>query len=165
MTEMTDRLELPLLAAGQAQKEITHNEALARLAALVQPVVQAITSSVPASPVAGQCWLVGTGATGAWAGRDGALAAWTTGGWRFVAPFDGMQVWSLGDAMPVIRVAGNWTLGIVRAASVKVAGLQVVAARQPAIPTPAGGATIDTEARVVIAGILCALRSHGLIEA
>lgn len=66
MTDMTDRLALALIAPGQAQKEMTHNEALARLDIMVQPVVQAIApASVPASPTFGQCWIVGVGASGA----------------------------------------------------------------------------------------------------
>ena len=75
MSETSDRLKFPLLASGQAQKEATHNEALALADMLMQPVVQSVApASVPASPQPGQCWIIGTGATGAWAGHDGALA-------------------------------------------------------------------------------------------
>lgn len=62
----TDRLALPLLAAGQAQKEITHNEALGQLDMLVQLiVVSADLSAPPASPAEGQCWIVASGGSGA----------------------------------------------------------------------------------------------------
>ena len=48
MTLQTDRFALPLLATAQAQKEMTHNEALALLDAVVQPVVVAVApASVP----------------------------------------------------------------------------------------------------------------------
>jgi hypothetical protein len=40
--QISARLALPLLAAGQAGKEVTHNEALTRLDMLVQPAVAGI---------------------------------------------------------------------------------------------------------------------------
>ena len=149
MTEDTARLALPMLAAAQAQKEMTHNEALARIDIVAQPVVEAVgPSTVPAAPLEGQCWIVGTAPTGAWAGQAGALASWTGGGWRFIAPFEGMSAWSVADKGLVRREGSVWR----------------IAARQAAIPAPTGGATIDAEARAVIARILAALRVGGLIS-
>jgi hypothetical protein len=166
MNEETGRLGFPLLASGQAQKEITHNEALALADMLVQPVVQVVApANVPASPVPGQCWIVGGGATGAWAGHDGAIACWTAGGWRFAPPFDGMVAWSLADALPVKRAASAWEVGQIDAAAVRIHSQQVLGARQPAIADASGGTTIDAEIRVVVAAILAALRAHGLITA
>lgn len=164
MADMTDRLALPLLSAGQAQKEQTHNEALTLLSAMVQPVVQSVApAGVPASPQPGQCWIVGNGAAGAWSGKDGSIACWTQGGWRFAVPFDGMQVWSLADNLSATRVSGAWETGTVRAASVRIGSVQLVGQRQPAIADPAGGITIDAEARIAIASMLSAMRTHGLI--
>ena len=163
---MTDtaRLKLPLLAAAQAQKEMTHNEALTLLDAAVQATVVAVApASIPATPVPGQCWIVGTGATGAWAGHDGALATWMAGGWRFVAPFLGMAVWSLADNAPARRMSFGWYTGAVMGRWLEVDGAQVVSGRRPAIADPAGGATIDVESRATLVTILGALRGHGLI--
>jgi Protein of unknown function (DUF2793) len=164
MTDITDRLALTLIAPGQAQKEMTHNEALARLDIMVQPVVQAIApTSVPASPMLGQCWIVGVAATGAWLGRDDALAAWTAGGWRFITPFEGMAAWSIADAMQVIRRGTNWIIGEVNAQQVRINNVPVLTVRQPAIATPIGGSMIDGESRSAITNILGTLRTHGLI--
>jgi hypothetical protein len=164
MTEKSDRLALPLIVPGQAQKEMTHNEALSRLDITVQPVVQAVApTDVPANPQPGQCWIVGTGATGVWAGHDGALAAWTAGGWRFVEAFEGMAVWSIADAMPVIRRGTNWSIGHINSRQICVDNVRVLTARQPAIAMPVGGTVIDGESRLVIGNILATLRTHGLI--
>jgi Protein of unknown function (DUF2793) len=164
MTDTSDRLALPLIAPGQAQKEMTHNEALTRLDIMVQPAVQAVApSALPANPGLGQCWIVGVGATGAWAGRDGAIAAWTAGGWRFVAAFEGMTAWSIADTMLVIRRGGNWVIGQVNARQFKIDDVRVLTARQPAIATPTGGTSIDNESRTAISNILGTLRTHGLI--
>ena len=164
MTQTTDRLSLPLLAAGQAQKEVTHNQALALADMLIMPVVQAVApASIPATPATGQCWIVGTGATGAWAGHDGAITCYTSGGWLFAPAQDGMQVWSIADSVMVSHRNGSWVVGALTAKSLTVAGIQVIGAQQPAIPAPSGGATIDDMARATLTAVLTALKTHGLI--
>ncbi len=164
MSAQTDRLKLPLLAIAQAQKEMTHNEALTIVDVLAQPVVEAVgMSAVPTAPLPGQCWIVGATAAGAWAGQAGAIAAWTGGGWRFVAPRDGMHLWSLADGCMVRRAGSAWLIGQATATSLTIGGKQIVGAQQPAIAMPAGGGTIDGEARTTLNAILTALKNHGLI--
>jgi hypothetical protein len=162
--DTTPRLKLPMLAAGQAQKEITHNEALAILDLSVGTAVAGIGATVPpAAPGTGSAWIVGGAPTGAWAGQAGRVAGWTDGGWRFVVPHEGMAVWSLADRREARFVGGIWVLGEVRASRLLVDGVAVVGAQVPAIPTPSGGAAIDTVARAAIAAMLQAMRGHGLI--
>jgi hypothetical protein len=160
----TDRLGLPLMAAGQAQKELTHNEALLLLDVAAQAAVQsADLSTPPSSPAAGQCWIVAPSASGDWAGKDGALAGWTSGGWRFVMPQAGLRAWVL-DRGQSMRFDGTiWVDENVRADGYFVAGDRVISARQAAITGPSGGSTIDSEARAAISAVLTALRLHGLI--
>lgn len=69
----------------------------------------------PANPPVGATYLVATGATGVWAGKDGALAASSDGGWRFVAPVEGAQVLDRSSGLTVVRRDGSWEAGIVRA--------------------------------------------------
>ena len=164
MPDTTDRLALPLLATGQAQKEATHNEALARADMLIQPVVQSVAAaSVPTSPQIGQCWIVGSGATGAWAGHDAAIACWTGGGWRFADSFPGMCAWNIATASFALRGASSWSIGISNASQYRVNDMQVVGARQSAIPNPLSGTVVDAESRVALSAVLAALRAHGLI--
>ncbi len=165
MALQTDRLKLPLLAAAQAQKEVTHNEALALADIAVQTVVQSVApASVPATPVIGQCWIVGASPTGAWAGHAGAIAAWTSGGWRFVAPFEGMQAWSIADGTTVRRTTAAWLVGDLTAATLSVAGNQVVGTRRPRVLAPTGGSTIDSQARTTLAALIAGLEAHGLFS-
>lgn len=158
------RLGLPLLQVGQAQKEVSHNEALTLLDLAVQPVVEAVgVNTPPTDPVVGTCWIVGTAPNGAWTGRASALAGWTNGGWRFVAAREGMAVWSRADAT-LARFDGIlWAMGEIRGAHLVLAGHAVVGAQQPAIAAPTGGAMVDIEARAALTAILAALRTHGLI--
>jgi Protein of unknown function (DUF2793) len=161
MTESTDRFDLPCLAAAQAQKEVTHNEALALIDILLFPTVESVApSTVPSTPQLGACWIVGSNPSAAWLGQSGAIAGWTASGWRFASPVEGMRVWSLADSRFVQRVGGAWTLV---PQMVIIEGNQVVGARQGAIPNPNGGANIDAEARSAITLILARLRGHGLI--
>jgi Protein of unknown function (DUF2793) len=166
MALQSDRLKLPLLAAAQAQKEVTHNEALALADIAVQAVVQSVApANVPTSPAPGQCWIVGLSPTGAWAGRPGTIAAWTSGGWRFVAPFEGMQAWSIADGVMVRRGGSAWISGAMTATSLSVGGQQVVGARAARVIGPSGGATIDSQARAAIAALIAGLETHGLFSA
>jgi len=159
------RLGLPMLAAGQAQKEITHNEALTLLdIALCAAVDGTGTNVPPANPAEGATWIVGDAPTGAWAGHADALAGWTAGGWRFVPAAEGTTAWVKARGVEARFRNGAWTIGQVTAASLVVDGLPVVGARRPSIAAPVGGATADDEARRAVAAILETLRSHGLIE-
>ena len=72
MSEATERHQLPLLQSGQSQKEVTHNEALVRLDALLHLAVESRTASVPlVSPTLGATWIVAVGAAGDWSGQMG----------------------------------------------------------------------------------------------
>ena len=160
----TARWGLPLLDAGQAQKEMTVNEALARLDLLAQASVAAVgVETPPSAPTDGQCWIVGAAPTGAWAGRARAIAGWTAGGWRFVAPREGMAAWSAADGCAATFAGGQWRVGRLAGTGVAIGGVQVLGAQASAIAAPAGGSVVDAEARMVLTAVLTALRTHGLI--
>lgn len=160
------RFALPLLAAGQAQKEMTVNEALTRLDIAVQASVLAGgVDQPPVAPVAGQSWIVGASPTGDWSGRADAIAGWTEGGWRFVAPTEGMIAWVEADGVAWRYTEGGWRAGDLAGNRVSIAGVQVVGAQAAAITAPEGGAVVDVEARSAVSAILAALRAHGLIAA
>ena len=161
----TTRWALPLLTAGQAQKEMTHNEALAVLDLLTLPSVAAVgTTTPPASPVVGQCWIVGGAPVAAWSGHAAALAGWTGGGWRFAGPREGMTAWSEADGCRAVYARGAWQIGTLTATELTIGGQRVVGARQPAIAAPTGGTTSDAEARAAIGQVVAALAAHGLIS-
>lgn len=91
MPDTSARLSLPYLLPSQAQKHVTHNEALARLDLLVQLAVESIGINAPPSvPTAGQIWALGAGASGGWADQpEGTLAAWDGNAWVFIPPQEG----------------------------------------------------------------------------
>jgi hypothetical protein len=120
-------------------------------------------SDPPASPAVGSCYIVAPSATGDWASYADHVAGFTTAGWRYIAPVDGMRVHVRSTGEAAIYQAGAWELGSLRGAELIIAGNKVIGERTPAIADPTGGAQIDNEARAAIVGILEALRSHGLI--
>jgi hypothetical protein len=163
--EHTDRHQLPMIQPGQAQKEMTHNEALVRLDMLLMAAVEGIVDAPPDAPVPGDCWIVGPAATGAFAGRAHAIAGWTDGGWRFVVPREGATAFVIEAGSNAIFRNAAWEVGIANLTELHVGGERVVSTRQPAIMRPAGGDRRDAEARIAIDTIIDVLSAHGLIAA
>ncbi len=108
MTDST-HLGLPYIEAAQAQKHVTHNEALRMLDALVQlSVIARNVTSTPASPAEGGRWLVGSGATGALAGNAGNIAAFQDGVWRFFVPQKGWRAYVESEGAFILFDGTNW---------------------------------------------------------
>lgn len=105
----TPNLALPLLAAAQAQKHVTHNEALASLDALVQLTVKERgRNAPPASPADGERYLIGSSATGAFAGQEVRIALFDLGTWRFFSPRPGWRVYVEAEDAFVIFDGSQW---------------------------------------------------------
>jgi len=101
-------LSLVYLSASQAQKEVTHNEALNDLDALVQLSVASRTlTTPPATPAEGDSYIVGAAATGAWAGHDLAVAAYY-GGWVFKTPKAGWLAFVRGETKFYVFNGSSW---------------------------------------------------------
>ena len=161
----TPRLSLPHLAPGQAQKELFHNESLEILDALVSAAVEQPPLAHPvAEPVVGACYIVGASPAGAWSGHANHIASFTQGGWRFIAPREGMNAYVLDSRVTASFRDGAWDLGTLAVTQVKVDGKKVLGARGSAIGIPTGGSTIDSQARATISQILVTMREHGLID-
>ena len=161
----TPRLALPFLAPGQAQKEFYHNEALQLLDIMVSATVEEPPlATPPGAPAVGSCYLVGSGPSGEWSGRSGQLACFTSGGWRYVVPRDGMSAFVRSIGVNAVYKAGSWELGTLSGSTVVLGGTQVLGPRAAAIATPSGGSVADAQARATIGEILAAMRQHGLIE-
>lgn len=105
----TPLLKLPYLFAEQAQKHVTHNEALKALDPLVQAsVLSASLATPPANPVEGDAYIVAAGATGAWATNEGKIAQWVAGIWQFATPQEGWRVYDRVSAILLLYAAGAW---------------------------------------------------------
>ena len=110
MSDDTPLLSLPLIQPSQAQKHVTHNEALRLLDITVQlAVLDADRNAPPALPTEGDRHIVGPAPTGAWEGRSGQIAAWWGGAWVFVQPGPGWQARLLSQSVTLAHSAGQWS--------------------------------------------------------
>ena len=120
----TNRLVLPLLAASQAQKHVTVNEALKLLDAIIQAgVIDKDLTAPPGSPSEGDIYIVGASATGDWAGQDDDLAIYQDGAWVFVTPLNGFIAF-VADESTLYVFNSSWTslAGILGASYLPLAG-------------------------------------------
>ena len=108
-TTTTPRTALPLLAAAQAQKHVTHNYALLQLDALLfARFLDRDLTAPPASPADGDTYLIAATATGDWAGKDGQIAYASDGAWRFAAPFTGLAAFVVDEAKLIVFTGSAW---------------------------------------------------------
>lgn len=130
------------MRSGQAQKEIIFNEAMARIDSLIQISAEGISGAPPADPAPGETWIVGPNPSGAWEGKQDSLATFSAGDWLFTEPTPGMRCYHKGAATYAAYLT-SWEL-------------------RPAPALAAGGATIDSEARLAIENLINALRAVGV---
>ena len=92
--DRTPNLDLPFIQPSQAQKHVTHNEAIQALDAITQlSVLDRSLSTAPATPAEGDRYIVAAGATGSWADHETEVAAWQDGAWQFHIPKPGWIAW------------------------------------------------------------------------
>ena len=107
MAQSSPILSLPYIQQAQAQKHVTHNEALRILDAVTQlSVISADLAVPPGQPAAGDRYVVAAGASGGWAGQAQQLAVWVDGSWQFHAPLTGWRA-DIAGTGEVIRFDGT----------------------------------------------------------
>ncbi|MDW4551508.1 DUF2793 domain-containing protein [Defluviimonas sp. D31] len=110
MSDTTTHLGLPYLMAAQAQKHVTHNEALRLLDAMVQlSVLDRTRTAPPASPADGDRHLVAPGATGLWTGWDLNVAFRVDGAWMRLVPRPGWLAWIAAEQAFAVWNGSAWT--------------------------------------------------------
>ncbi|MGC3938613.1 DUF2793 domain-containing protein [Roseobacter sp. EG26] len=109
MADTSSCLSLPFIQPNQAQKHVTHNEALRILDILTQLGVQADDQPVPpATPAEGDRYIVGDSGTGDWAGHDGDIALFENGVWQFFTPKPGWRAYVIGRDSLIVHDGTDW---------------------------------------------------------
>lgn len=158
----TIRHELPLLTTGQAQKDVTHNEALLAIdRQLCLTVTSRGASLPPPLPIADERHIVGPDAAGPWAGRSDAIARRDGAGWSFWVPVQGALAWIIDERQFAVFDGGWSSAWPVR--GLDIDGRQVLAGMPVAIAPPSEGSVIDSEARTALAAVMTALRDQGIL--
>lgn len=122
----TTRFSLPLLQAAQAQKHVTVNEALTRLDGLMQLRLLSVTlNTPPLTPQEGDAHAVANSAVNDWAGQEGNIALYVSGGWAFVPVTLGMRAY-IADQNGWAGYDGtDWRMGL-QSLSANGAGMQIL---------------------------------------
>lgn len=84
-----------------------------------------------------------TGAEGEWAGRSDHIALRIGGSWHFIEPTPGMEIFDRSSQRRLLHLSG-WN-----------------AASAPA--APAGGTTVDAEARATLNALIATLEAAGIL--
>lgn len=106
----THHLALPLIAAAQAQKHVTHNEALRSLDALVMLSIEdRDLTAPPDSPDEGARYLVQPTGAGAFAGKDGMIAHFRDGAFAFHAPQAGWIAYVADENAVIVFDGAQWS--------------------------------------------------------
>ena len=109
MSDATTNLLLPYILAAQAQKHVTHNEALRLLDGMIQlSVIARDLAAPPTSPADGDRYIMGSGATGDWAGWDLNVALWSDGAWLRLPPRVGWRVWVEDERLLLVYDGAGW---------------------------------------------------------
>lgn len=106
---LTPRIKLPLVAAQQAQKHVTVNEALLRLDAFAGLTAIDVMATPPEAPAGDGLWIVGTDPAGAWSGRQSQLARLDMGAWDFIEPLEGQLLYLTTRRQWWSHQAGTWS--------------------------------------------------------
>jgi hypothetical protein len=109
MPDDTTILSLPLILPAQAQKHVTHNEALVALDLIVQlTVINRTLAAPPAAPAVGDRYIVPAGPTGAWAGQAGRIALYSETGWQFTQALPGWRAHVLAEGQTAVFDGLAW---------------------------------------------------------
>ena len=104
----TAHLDIDTVQASQNQKEVTINNALHRIDAILNTgIIDKDLATPPVSPAEGDVYIVPDTGTGEWTGHTNKIAYYY-GGWNFITPLDGMTVWINDDGRRYIFLDGSW---------------------------------------------------------
>lgn len=104
----TRRLGLPYIMQGQAQKEVTHNQALNKLDVFVCPVIEAIIDEPPTTAKDGDIYIIGEQPADSFADHANKLAQYMSGSWTFYPPIEYMEVVILSEKQKFTFIEDKW---------------------------------------------------------
>lgn len=109
MSNTSSSLSLPFIQPSQAQKHVTHNEALRILDVVTQLGVAADDQTTPpTTPSEGTRYILDAGGTGDWTDHDGEVALFENGTWRFFVPRAGWRAYVINRDSMVVYDGSEW---------------------------------------------------------
>lgn len=106
----TPNLALAYLVSSQAQKEVTHNNALNDLDFMAQlSVIDYTLSTPPSSPNTGDSYIIAASPTGAWTGFANCVAGYYAG-WTIKTPVAGWTAWTRNGNRLLYYTGSTWNV-------------------------------------------------------
>ena len=96
--------------AGESGINLQLDENWKAIGALLQLSVVSSTTDVPALPVAGDRYIIPTGATGLWSTHVGKVARYNEGAWEIYTPVKGWNAWIQDTGQRVNHNGTDWQL-------------------------------------------------------
>ena len=111
MTETTARFSLPFIMPAQAQKHLTHNEALRVLDLFLHLCIQDDTLITPPETAhENDAYIIPDGAIDEWSGRINQIAVFWDGAWQFFVPAAGWVAWIKTTQKVAVFDGNAWTI-------------------------------------------------------
>jgi hypothetical protein len=108
--DITPNLTMPYILPSQAQKHVTHNDALRVIDTIVQLCILTRNLAIPPETANdGDRYLVADEAGGEWSSQDGKLAVMLDGAWYFHQPVAGWRLWVADENRLLIYNGSVWS--------------------------------------------------------
>lgn len=104
----TEILGLDELAPSQGSPDVTHNNALRQLEGRLVRVLDKDLTVAPSTPAAGDSYIVATGASGTWSGKDKKIAHYWGGAWKYYTPIHGNSLLVVDEDRRYFFDGTNW---------------------------------------------------------
>lgn len=128
MADQTPLLGLPYILPSQAQKHVTHNEALNLLDTVVQlAVLDRTRTAPPTAPADGDRYIIAAGGTSEWQSHDGEIAMWQVSAWTFATPRQGWQAWVIAEEVSVRFDGSDWIVPVLALDNLSGVGINTTA--------------------------------------
>ena len=111
MSESSARLNLPYIQPSQAQKHVTHNEAIRQLDNLIQmSALSDVIQTPPEINTEADCYIIPANATDGWSDRETQLAIFETHDWLYLTPKAGWLVYVASSQTLKVFNGTSWEL-------------------------------------------------------
>ena len=111
MFEHSPRLTLPYIQPAQAQKHVTHNQAIRQIDGLIHmSVVSDALSMPPTEQKEGTCYLVPPNAQDGWQGWAYHVAIWQDAAWMFLTPKTGWRLFVSDQKKLMVYHGSTWVV-------------------------------------------------------
>lgn len=109
MPYQTSILALPTIAPAQAQKHITHNEALQKLDVMIQlRVLERDKNTPPPNPTESDAYIVGANPNAEWAELADKIVVWQANVWKAFTPNRGWLCWVEAELSYFVYENSGW---------------------------------------------------------